>query len=241
MKIAFLDFEFGQINGSYRTDFLVTQAAVLIYDTNLDSFKIAEIIFKPDTELIMRKRIRDENNKYKLEEKNINYYKNITTNYNKNFKIPKAKRREIRQKWNYQYSNKLIYFLNNTLKNSDKICVFGGKEDINILRRYKYKYSINNIIDIQTILFKTYKILYSLDRVIDTLNITNFLHQNYIKSINYTYNLPKKSKKLYRYNVKNLNAHNASGDCIRLFLVYKELLLNSSGTLQTLYKIRNRK
>ncbi len=225
MKIAFLDFEFGQINGSHRRDFLVTQTAILMYDTDLDNLKLAEVIFKPNIELVMREKVKDENNnKFIIKEEVINYHTNRVYGYDKEFKIPKIKRKQLRQKWNCQFFSKLVKFLQNTLYCTDIICVFGGNEDKNILKRYNC--NIENIVDIQTLLFNTYNIRYSLDKVINTLNINNFLYKNKIKSINYIYNLPKKSKTLYRYDKNNLIAHNASGDCVRLFLVYKELIYN---------------
>ena len=221
MLVTFLDFEFGQIYGSWRRDFLVTQAAVLLYDTNNDTIKLAEIILDVDTNVVMRQRTKNAKG-YKTLETVINYHTKKSQYFDNKLKIKKSKAKEIRQNWNKRYFKRLKQFLSNTLKNADTIYLFGGREDINILNRLHF--SFDNIVDIQKILQNNYGTLYSLDKVIDTLYLTNFIYENNIISINYIYPLPKQSKKLFKYDRSNLSAHNASGDCVRLFLVYKELI-----------------
>ena len=219
MKIAFLDFEFGQIYGSYRRDFIVTEIGVVIYDTKLDTIKFGELIFSADINLVMRK--RDPTNYKKTIESVINYKKDKYFFYDKKYKIPKKQKYTIRSKWNQKYADKLTNFLNNTIRNVDAIYLFGGREDINILNRYRIY--PNNILDIQTQLFEIYKVKYSLDLVVKYLGIEDFFKNDSIESINYKYDLPKKSKKIFQYDEKNFKAHCALGDSIRLFLVYKEL------------------
>jgi len=109
MKIAFLDFEFGQIYGSYRRDFLVTQAGVLLYDTDNDIFKIAEMILKPDSELVMRA-----SNGGKLKEWVINYHTKKSFPYDKKFKRIKNDSKKLRQEW-------VIFLLAFTFTNNLKL------------------------------------------------------------------------------------------------------------------------
>jgi len=219
MKIAFLDFEFGQIYGSWRRDFLVTQAGVVIYDTVNDTIRFAEVIFKPDMNLVMRK--RDSIKHKKVIETVINYKRDRYFTYDKKYRISSKERKIIRLKWHSQYSKQLVNFLNHTIRGVDNVYLFGGQEDINILHRHRFY--LDNIIDIQTQLQKIYKIRYSLDLVVHHLAIENFAQKHSIESLNYKYNLPKKSKYIFNYEQKNFQAHNALADSIRLFLVYKEL------------------
>jgi len=221
MKIAFIDFEFGQIYGSWRRDFLVTQGAVLIYDTLTEELHMGEKIYKPDIDLVMRKKIKNSSQKWKLQEEVIHYASGTQYVYDKKFKIPSKKRTELRKYWGKSYAKSLRRFLNNSLKDVDTVCLFGGKEDKQILQRYCNLYL--NIEDIQDYLESAYDTLYSLDRVIELLRLENHIEEEKISSINYQYNLPKKISKNIKYNRTNLTPHNASGDCIRLFVVYKEL------------------
>lgn len=235
--IAFLDFEFGQIYGSYRRDFLVTEVAVLIYDKKSNKLELGEIIFNPNIDLVLRGRVENIHGEYKEIEKIINPYKKEFYKYDKNFKITKVEQKKLRQEWNNKFINKLRNFLNHSLSTVEKIYLFGGNEDINILNRYKIK--LNNIIDIQTILQKndknqySFKIQeklkidsgkrYSLDLLIDRLEFNNVIKNKKIEFSKFSYKLPSK-KGLFTYKNNNLKAHSAAGDCLRLFYVYKELI-----------------
>ena len=64
---------------------------------------------------------------------------------------------------------------------------------------------------------------HSLDFFIDKLEFHDAIQENNIKFSQYSYKLPQK-KKHFTYQVENLKAHSASGDCVRLFCVYKELI-----------------
>ena len=193
--IAFLDFEFGSIYGSWRRDFLITEAAVLIYDTENNNLRLGEVVFSPDINLVARVRTKVREDKYKTLEYVVNRHKDEAFKYDENFKLSTKERKTIRQVWNKKYINRLKTFFSNTLKDIDDIYVFGGNEDINLLNRYNIKY--NNIIDIQTLLHKgnkkqysidiqekleieKYK-RYSLDLLIDKLEFKNIIDNNQIK------------------------------------------------------------
>ena len=117
--------------------------------------------------------------------------------------------------------NKLQAFLYKLVNDVDYIMLFGGGEDMALLEKYHINLYIP-FIDIQKILQKQYNKLYSLDLLIDILDL-KITSEGYFFSKRYKYNFPKKSKKLYRYEDKHLEAHHASGDCVFLFLVYQEL------------------
>lgn len=236
-KIAFIDFEFGQIYGSYRRDFLVTQAAVLLYDTKSQKLQLGEVIFNPDMELVLRGKYKNIHGKYKSFTKVVNLHKKELYKYNKNFKISTTNKKSLRRKWNNQYIAKLKNFLNHALKNIENIYLFGGSEDINILNRYNIK--VGNIIDIQTLLYQKDKkqyslelqqklpiqknVRHSLDFFINKLGFDDSVSGDRIKFSKYDYKLPN-TNQYFTYQTENLKAHFASGDCIRLFSVYKELI-----------------
>lgn len=236
-KIAFLDFEFGQIYGSYRRDFLITETAVLIYDKKSKELKLGEVIFNPNINLVSRGRVKNKFGKYKQTEYCINLYKNESFKYDKDFKLPKNNLKAFRQEWNNKFLKKLRFFLNTSLNGIKDIYLFGGNEDINLLNKYKIK--VENIIDIQTILQKNNKEQYSLeiqsklkitsnkryslDLLIDRLEFDNAISNNKITFSKFNYKLPPKIGH-FIYNHNNLKAHSASGDCLRLFCIYKELI-----------------
>ena len=222
MRIAFIDFEFGQIYGSWRRDFLITEVAVLIYNTKTNKIQIAEKIFKPLCSLVMRKRVKEKDGEIKLLEYLVHPSKNINVAYDNTYKIPKKDRQAWRIKWSKVYAKKLRTFLHSTMHDVDKVYVFGGNEDISLLQRYKVNIKAP-IVDIQKILQRTYGIRYSLDRVAEVLNL-NILKEKRLSSINYSYQLPKQNN-IFAYHQKHLEAHHASGDCVLLFLVYMELVV----------------
>jgi len=236
-KIAFLDFEFGPIYGSYRRDFLITEVAVLIYDKKSKELKLGEIIFNPNIDLVLRGRIKNKSGKYKQIEHCINPYKKEFFKYDKNFKLPRKDLQIFRQEWNNKFLKKLRSFLYTSLNTIKNIYVFGGNEDINLLDKYKIK--VNNIIDIQSILHKNDKEQYSnkiqsklkidsnkrhsLDLLIDKLEFNNAISDEKITFSKFNYKLPPQ-KGHFTYKHNNLKAHSASGDCLRLFCIYKELI-----------------
>ena len=239
-KIAFLDFEFGAIYGSWYRDFLITEAGILIYDIRNDTFQLGEIIFHPNFNLVARERIKIKEGKYKTLEYVVNRYKDEAFKYDKNFKLSNKEKKNIKNIWNSEFKNKLKLFFKNTLKNIDDIYVFGGSEDIKFLDRYAIKYK--NIIDIQTLLHNMNKEKYpldiqdklnieknkkySLDILIDTFEFNNIINNGKINFSKYIYNLPPQ-KDYFSYKLENLKAHSASGDCLRLFSIYKELIEDS--------------
>jgi len=59
--------------------------------------------------------------------------------------------------------------------------------------------------------------------LIDRFEFHNAISNNKITLSNFNYQLPSK-KGHFIYNHNNLKAHSASGDCLRLFYIYKELI-----------------
>ena len=221
MKIAFLDFEFGQIYGSWRRDFLITEAAILIYDTATDEIKLAEKIFMPLSPLVMRKRVKLKNKEIIKREFIVDKDDQPKLEYDKEYRIQKSTAKKYRIKWNKVYTNILRSFFRKTISNVDLITLFGGYEDIRLLQRYAINVNVP-IFDLQKDLQSNYKKLYSLDLLIDILSLKIDIEKGIFAST-YKYELPNKSGKTFKYNTKHLEAHHASGDCIFLFLAAKEL------------------
>ena len=221
MKIAFLDFEFGQIYGSWRRDFLITEVAILIYDTTTDDMKLAEKIFMPLLPLIMRKRVKLRNSEIIIREFIVNKDNQPKLEYDKKFKIQKSVAKKYRIMWSKIYANQLRAFFRKTISHVDLITLFGGNEDIKLLQKYAINVNVP-IFDLQKDLQSNYKKLYSLDLLIDILSLKIDTEKG-IYGTTYKYELPNKSGKTFKYNTKHLEAHHASGDCIFLFLAAKEL------------------
>jgi len=96
LKIGFLDFEFGQVYGSWRRDFLPTEAGILIYDTEVNTIKIVERLYLPDTYLVLRKSVGLGRNR-KTQTKVVNLKEEKTLSFEKGFKISKKEQKQIRE------------------------------------------------------------------------------------------------------------------------------------------------
>lgn len=232
-KIAFLDFEFGQIYGSHRRDFLITEAAILIYNHQANTLELGEVILKPDVNVVLRKKYKTEKGKVRKLEKVFNLHTGQIFNYDKNFKLPHEERVLSRKLWNKKFYKKLILFLNSSLNNIDEIYVYGGNEDVNLLNKYNIKYQ--NIVDLQSVLRKKEinfypdttqnqigKAQHSLDFFISNFNLEHTIEENQLKFADFNYQLPQHLKS-YNYDLNNFTSHCASGDCIRVFSLYKTL------------------
>ena len=223
MKIVFIDLEFGQIYGSWRRDFLVTQAGVLSYDTENDEIELGELHFKHNSNLVMRRK------EFKKRiETVVNFATKKTIVYDENHKIPKSEQTLIRKKWNKLYSQKFRVFIKQAIKQADIICFYGASEDLKILNRYNIK--IENYIDIYTVVRKDYNKSYSLDHIVKILNLESFLDDDYAEkliSLTCAYQLPYGYSKPFLYEIEHLKPHYAIGDCARMFLVLKELYLTN--------------
>lgn len=225
MKIGFVDFEFGQVYGSHRRDFLPTEAGILIYDTQANTVKIVEKLYLPDTYVVLRKSVGLGRNR-KTQTKVVNLKEEKALPFDKDFKISKKEKKQIWENTNILYYSKMKNQLTDIFQHCDSICVFGGNEDINLL--YKYRIKIPDVVDLQTAIGPIYKRRISLDKLCHLLKIDLSAPDNKITSCGRNLILPKKTGSL-KYNYENINPHNAIGDSIRLFLVYKELFIYSEN------------
>lgn len=184
--------------------------------------------------VVLRKKYKTEKGNIRKLEKVFNLHTGQTFDYDKNFKLSPSERRLSRKIWNKQFYKELVQFLNSSLKNIEEIYVYGGNEDVNLLNRYNIKYQ--NIIDLQAIIQKEKnnfltndvqnkigKAQHSLEFFIENLGLEHTIEENQLKFSEFKYQLPQPIK-LYNYNLKNFTAHCASGDCIRLFSLYRKLI-----------------
>lgn len=220
MKIGFLDFEFGQVYGSWRRDFLPTEAGVLVYDTRKNTVKIVEKLYIPDTYLVLRKSVGLGRNR-KTKTKVVNLKEEKTLSFDKDYKISKKEQKQIRENTNSLYYSKMRNQLTNIFQGCDTICVFGGNEDINLLKKYRIK--IPQVVDLQTEIGPFYKSRISLDKLCHLLKIDLTVSNDRVSSCGRSIILPKNTRH------SSINPHNAIGDSIRLFLVYKELFVYSQN------------
>lgn len=221
MKIGFLDFEFGQVYGSHRRDFLPTEAGILIYDTKANTVQIVERLYLPDTYVVLRKSV-GLGRKRKTKTKVVNLKEKKTLPFDKDFKITKKERKQIWKNTGNLYYSKMKDQLTTIFDYCDTICVFGGNEDLNLLK--KYRIELPHVVDIQTELTPFHKRRISLDKLCHLLKIDLSAPDNKITSCGRNLILPKKTESL-KYKPENINPHNAIGDSVRLFLVYKELFV----------------
>ena len=225
MKIGFLDFEFGQVYGSWRRDFLPTEAGILIYDTEANTVKMAERLYFPDTYVVLRKSVGLGRNR-RTHTEVVNLKENKTLPFDKDFKISKKEQKQIRANTKGLYYSKMRNQLTNIFKHCDTICVFGGNEDINLLNKYRIKFP--DVVDLQVEIGALYQRRISLDKLSYLLKIDLAASDNQVSSCGRSCMLPKKTGSL-KYKPENINPHNAIGDSIRLLLVYKELFIYSKN------------
>lgn len=220
MKLAFIDLEFGQIYGSWRRDFLITEAAVLRYNGYENKITFSERHFKSPCHLVMRKRMNPLDKHHEIVEFLIYGKDEKKCDYDPKFKRKKRESKSMRYIWKHRHNKELKKFIKTQTYDADAVVLFGGREDINLLSFQEITFNIP-ILDIQKIIQQIYGRLCSLDKVSYRLNLE--LNSQSIHSINHHYALPKSSH-IHKYKKMHLQAHHAIGDTALMFLAYKELI-----------------
>jgi hypothetical protein len=222
--ILFLDTEFGQIYGSWRRDFILTEIGAIYTNKNFENIKIRHIKAKPDLDLVFRGMIfKDE--KYQLEEKVVNLKTNKIKNFDPNFKIQRPKARELRKK-SRKDTNIFRKEFNSIFKNVTEIVLFGGNEDINQIKSLGYDLNKKNIkiTDLQSILHKNTNKLLGLNiyRKIINYQVSN----KYIYSENFRESIPK------NFSKKRFVPHNPIGDASVTKMLYLEVSRSNSNLIE---------
>ena len=216
MKTLFLDMEWGQVYGSYRRDFVPIEIGAVISSSGNSVPVLESKKFRHDIELVIRRNTINQIGKtIGFSEWVVNigrgeYQKPFDPSYRlkKTEKTAAGKLslkvlRELRQ---YLYSLFKKYQVS-------QIVLFGGHEDLNLLKKANINTSSITIVDIQRIVQKELCYLFSLDKI--SLIIGFYSSNKVFGSKNFRYSLPER----YRYLIK---PHRAIGDACRIFVIYEE-------------------
>jgi hypothetical protein len=230
MKTLFLDMEWGQVYGSYRRHFIPIEVGAVISGSE-DGVPVLESRkFRHDIDLVIRRNTINQIGKtigFSEWVANIGrgeYQKPFDPNYRlkKTEKLAAGKLSlkvldELRQ---YLYSLFKKYQVS-------QIVLFGGREDLNLLRKANINTSNITIVDIQRIIQSEIRYLFSLDKI--SLIIGFYSSNKSFGSKNLRYLLPER----YKYLIK---PHKAIGDACRIFVIYEEF---SKVKLEFVQRCRN--
>ena len=212
---GFMDLEFGQVYGSYRRDFVPTEAGLLVHRSDDDNIAVRGRKFEFDGYLVMRQNSLDSlGNPIALEETVINPNNMERIPYDPKFRIDRKTRGEMEGKVHSIFRD-FGKFIGQMMKEHelDRIIFFGGQEDLNLLR--KGKASMNRILtqDLQKEIRTELGHDLSLDKA--SMMIDYGSNGREIFSKHYRYHVPEKFTHL-------LDPHKAVGDSARIFLLNKE-------------------
>ncbi len=214
MKTLFLDMEWGQIYGSYRRDFILTEIDAIVYNSENDVPILESKKLSYDIDIVIIKNIINQVGKtVGVSVANTGrgeYQKRFDDSYRltKNDRVAARKISDISL-------HELRKYLQTLFKKHqvDRIILFGGNEDINIMRKARVNLSKLKIIDLQQIVKKETRHRFSLDKL--SIIIKFYVNKNLFGSKNFRYPLPER----YKYLIK---PHKAIGNACRIFIVYKE-------------------
>lgn len=230
MKTLFLDLEWGQVYGSYRSHFIPTEVGSVISGSE-DGVPVLECrAFRHDIDLVMRKNIINQIGKtigFSERVANIGqgeYQKPFDPKYrlNKTEKITaiRLSRKVLDELRQYLYGLFEKYQIS-------QIVLFGGREDLNLLRTANVNLSKIKIVDIQRIIKNKIRYLFSLDKISFIFGF--YSNHKSFGSKNLQYPLPER----YKYLIK---PHKAIGDACRIFVIYEEF---SKVEVEFLQQCRN--
>lgn len=212
----FLDMEWGQVYGSYRRDFIPIEVGAVISGSE-DGLPVLESKkFRHDIDIVMRKNTINQVGKtigFSEWVANIErgeYQKSFDPSY----RLKKTDKIAAR-KLSFKALIELRQYLHSLFKKHQvsRIVLFGGREDLNLLRKANINISNITIIDIQRIIQSEIHYLFSLDKI--SLIIGFYSSTKFFGSENLRYPLPER----YRYLIK---PHKAIGDACRIFVIYEE-------------------
>ena len=216
MKTLFLVMEWGQVYGSYRRNFIPIEIGAVISNSEAGLPVLEGKKFHHDIDLVIRRNIINQIGKtvgFSETVANIGrgeYQKGFDPSYRLS-KTAKATVRELLQKSLYE----LRQYIHLLFKKHQvtQIVLFGGNEDLNLLRKARVDISNIKVIDIQRVIRKEVRYLFSLDKI--SLVIGFYSSNKFFGSKNFRYPLPERYKYLIR-------PHRAIGDACRIFVVYRE-------------------
>jgi hypothetical protein len=216
MKTLFLDMEWGQVYGSYRRDYIPIEVGAVIYSLQEGNPVLEGKKFYHDIDLVIRR------NKVNGIGKTVGFSETVANiakgEYQRRFdpnhrlqKPDKLSARNLSRKALgdlHQYIHALL-----TKHQITQVVLFGGVEDLNLLKRAGIKTCKINIVDVQHLIVKEIGYLFSLDKI--SLIIGFYSSNNFFGSSNFRFPLPE----CYKYLIK---PHRAIGDACRIFVVHQE-------------------
>jgi hypothetical protein len=216
MKTLFLDMEWGQVYGSYRRDFILIEVGAVISGSEDGVPLLESKKFHHDIDLVIRR------NTINQVGKTIGFSEWVANlgrgEYQKPFdpsyRLKKTDKVAAR-KLSLKVLRELRQYLHSLFKKHQvsKIVLFGGHEDLNLLRKANINITNTTIIDIQRTVQKEIRYLFSLDKI--SLIIGFHSSNKFFGSENLRYPLPER----YKYLIK---PHRAIGDACRIFVIYEE-------------------
>ena len=216
MKTLFIDMEWGQIYGSYRRHFILTEIGTVIYDPEQEEPLFEAKKFRHDVDIVIRKNIVDNVGKtIGFSEKVANIERGeYQKKFNPNYRLNSSDKILVRRRA-YKCLSELRQYIHDLLKKHyiEQMVFFGGNEDLNLLHKANIDISKVKVIDIQRIICKEIRYLFSLDKI--SLIIEFYSSNKYFGSKHFRYKPPGH----YKYLIK---PHRAIGDACRIFLVYRE-------------------
>jgi hypothetical protein len=216
MKTLFLDMEWGQVYGSYRRHFIPIEIGAVISDSGDNVPVLESKKFAYDIDLVIRRNTINQVGKtlgFSETVANIGrgtYQKRFDPSY----RLQKADKVAVRKLSHKSLSElrQYMYSLFNKYQVA-QVVLFGGGEDLNLLRKANINVSNVKIVDIQSVIQKEVHYLFSLDKI--SFIIDFYCRGKFFGSKNFLYPLPDR----YKYLIK---PHRAIGDACRIFLVYEE-------------------
>ena len=216
MKTLFFDMEWVQIYGFNRKDFIPTEIGAVISDSEKDIPILESKKLCYDIDIVIRKNIINQVGKtIGLSETVANVGKGeYQKHFNPSYKIRKADK-AVGEKLSHKSLYELRQYIHTLFKRYHiaKMVLFGGSEDLKLLRKANVNLSKIKIIDVQHLIRRKIRYLFSLDKV--SLIIGFYSSSRFFGSRSFRYPLPKR----YKYLIK---PHKAIGDACRIFMVYKE-------------------
>lgn len=208
--------EWGQVYGSYRRHFIPIEVGAVISSSENGVPVLESRKFRHDIDLVIRRNTINQIGKtigFSEWVANIGrgeYQKTFDPNYRLN-KTEKIAARKLSLK----VLRELSQYLHSLFKKHQvsRIVLFGGREDLNLLRKANIDTSNITIVDIQRIVQSEIRYLFSLDKI--SLIIGFYSSNKFFGSKNLRYPLPER----YKYLIK---PHRAIGDACRIFVIYEE-------------------
>jgi hypothetical protein len=216
MKTLFLDMEWGQVYGSYRRDFIPIEVGAVISSLQEDHPVLESKKFYHNVELVIRRnKVNDIGKTVGFSETVANIAKGeYQKRFDPSYRLQKSdkpltrdlSRKALREL--HRYIHALL-----TRHRITQVVLFGGVEDLNLLKRAGINTCKIQTVDIQQLIVKEIGYLFSLDKI--SLIMGFYSDNNFFGSRNLRFPLPER----YKYLVK---PHKAIGDACRIFVVHQE-------------------